>query len=171
MSLLRSGDGKQSKARIEQGTINNRINNRKHDYEYTGIRIFPWHFSAILLITAITLLISSGIGSFNPKFIFPLLLFWFLTVIGWMNFLFRRLIVTKDGIIYKRTLNVNFRVIYTSDWYFLFNNIEKIKVRKNVIRLKFKKKTGSPSLIIVKDVEGFVKVVQKYAPDKLEVSK
>lgn len=147
------------------------MDGENQEYEYSNFGIFPWHFSAILLITAITLLLSTGTLRLDLRFILLLAMFWFLTITGWMNFLFRKVVVTEDGIVYKRTLSINFRIIYTSDWYFPFKSINRIQVKRNIVRIKYKKKTVNPSLIIIKDSKGFVEVIKKYAPDKLEVNK
>ncbi len=147
------------------------MDGENQEYEYSNFGIFPWHFSAILLITAITLLLSTGTLRLDLRFTLLLAMFWFLTTIGWLNFLFRKVVVTEDGIVYKRTLSINFRIIYTSDWYFPFKSINRIQVKRNIVRIKYKKKTVNPSLIIIKDSKGFVEAIKKYAPDKLEVNK
>jgi len=88
----------------------------------------------------------------------------FFAIMFWLNTIFGKLTVYEHGLVLRASV-----LLPEGIWY-SFEKIARIKVRGRVVCFKYGKLgfLSGPGWILVRDLEGFIKAVEKYAPDKLE---
>ncbi|MBO8183549.1 MAG: hypothetical protein H0Z28_12310 [Archaeoglobus sp.] len=86
----------------------------------------------------------------------------------WMNALFRKIAVDDRGITFKRGLNFKIPVLYEFDRFYAYDDLEWIKAKWIFVDIKGKAAFASPRWIIVRDKRGFIKAIQKFAPELVE---
>ncbi|UZE92764.1 MAG: hypothetical protein IB616_02930 [Methanosarcinales archaeon] len=89
----------------------------------------------------------------------------FFAIMFWLNTIFGRLAVKEYGILFKGSVLLQAGILYS------FEKIARIKVRGRAVCFKYGKwgLLSSPGWILVRDPEGFIKAVERYAPGKLEI--
>ncbi|MDI6640360.1 MAG: hypothetical protein QMD78_06025 [Methanocellales archaeon] len=89
----------------------------------------------------------------------------FFAIMFWLNTIFGKLTVYEHGLVLRAS------VLFPEGIWYSFEKIARIKVRGRVVCFKYGKWgfLSGPGWILVQDPEGFIKAIEKYAPDKLEV--
>ena len=140
----------------------------KFEKEELEIRCSP----LILWITAILLTFVGCLGILGGFSLYykygvigfiPGILFFGMGIIAWFESLTNKIVVTKDGIIFKVHKIFPFPGIY-----YPFNNLTKIKMRGKVINLKHKQTFLGAKRFFIFDSPTFIKEIEKYAPSKLD---
>ncbi len=139
--------------------------------DYEGRMVHPVFLLTVLIFSFLAIWLGQGaISLMNEKgpyvIIVPIIL-GIMAIMGWLNFLFRKIVVEEDGITHKRTHTFNLPFYYSYDFLYAFEDIEEIKVRGNLVNIKSKPQMLSLGWILIQNPTQFIEAVKRHAPEKL----
>jgi len=121
----------------------------------------------MVLITFLGLAALWGAAIYYQRYGFivfiPSVFFLGFALIMWIDTLVRKLVVTKEGLTVTRW---NFLF---PDFFYSFEGIKKIKVRKGFVSIKCKSSFNEPDYMFISNPKIFIKSIEKYASDKLDI--
>jgi len=140
----------------------------KFEKEELKIRCSPLIFwiPAILLTFVGCLGILGGFSLYYKYGVIgfmPSTLFFGLGIIMWFESFTARMVLTEDGVIVKYH-----KILPFPGLFYPFNNLTKIKTRRNLINFKHRQMFLGAEHFFIFDSHFFIKEIERYAPSKLD---
>jgi hypothetical protein len=107
----------------------------------------------------------AGYGKYGFLVFVPSIILLGLACFGWIVTLMTKITITKDGLIFRRYFSLHFINIPYD-----FEDIRKIKVKWKFVSIKYKRVVlTAPRHLLIANQREFVQVIEKYAPDKIDI--